>query len=863
MAKDRKTSNKSTDHYLKRELYELLRNDSRVFDFIQEGTLDGMWYWNLEAVADEWMNAKFWQTLGYDPNEKAHLSSEWQQIIFEEDLKVVNENFHKHCLDSNHPFDQVVRYHHKNGSTVWIRCRGIAIRDEKGKPIRMLGAHTDITKLKESEIRFDILHNASFGGIGIHDKGLILDCNQGLSDITGYTIEELIGMDGLLLIAPDYRELVMKNIISGYEQPYESMGIRKNGQLYPLKIEGRNIPYHGKLVRAVEFRDISDIKHEEASKLASEKQFRLLTSEMQLGLALHEIITDKAGKPINYRFLSTNKSFETLTGLRRENIIGKTVLEVLPNIESIWIDRYGKVALTGQSTQFENFSQELNKYFNVTAYSPKHRQFAVIIEDITPRKLLELQVFNQKETLRATLNSIGDAVIATNHKGIITGINPVAVLLTGCPEIEAIGKPFDEVFHITCENPGKEIDNPVKKALEIDQMVELANHTLLISKDGKQYYIEDTASPIKDDTGITIGVVLVFRDVTERKQKNDEILHVSKHDYLTGLPNRRYFEEKLAEMDRPNNYPLLVCMIDLDGLKLINDAYGHHAGDTAIKIVGNHIKNHLRPLDFAARIGGDEFIMLCPNTTKEAFKHTRDAIIESLSTHYLHGIQVSVSFGYDVKNVISENIDDLLINAENNMYAQKVLHGRSNRNEMIMTLFSALKDKHVVERIHSDRVSQYCRLMGEKLKLSVDEIKELEIAGLMHDIGKITIPDHILDKPGKLTDEEWAIMKNHAINGYQILRSADKYSRLAEYALTHHERWDGNGYPNGLRGDDIPLFSRIIHVCDAYEAMTADRPYRKALSQEVAIAELLKYSGSQFDSRLIEVFVKEIISNSN
>jgi len=861
MAQDRKkTISNKDDHYLKRELYDLIKSDSRIFDFIQEGSLDGMWYWNLEAIEDEWMNAKFWETLGYDPEQKAHLSSEWQHIIFEEDLNMVNENFNKHLHDPNHPFDQIVRYRHKNGSTVWIRCRGMAIRDETGKPIRMLGAHTDITKLKESEIRFDILHNASFGGIGIHDKGLILDCNQGLSDITGYSIEELIGMNGLLLIAPDYRDLVMKNILAGYEHPYEAFGVRKNGQRYPLKIEGRNIPYQGKKVRVVEFRDLSDIKREEASKLASEKQFRLLTSEMQLGLALHEIITDKSGKPVNYRFLGANKSFENLTGLKLENIIGKTVLEVLPNTEPIWIERYGQVALTGQSLQFENYAQELGKYFSVTAYRPKHRQFAVIVDDITPRKLMELQMFNQKETLRATLNSIGDAVIATDSNGIITGINPVAATLTGYPEKEALGKPFQDVFHIICEDCGIELENPVKRALETNQTVEITNHTLLMSRNGKQYYIEDTASPIKDDTGATIGVVLVFRDVSEKKQKNDEILHVSKHDYLTALPNRRYFEEKLAEMDTQSNYPLLVCMIDLDGLKLINDAYGHHAGDIAIKIVGEQIKKHLRPLDFAARIGGDEFIILCPNTTEETFKDARNAILKALATRYLYGIQLSVSFGYDTKTKVTEDIDAMLINAENNMYARKVLHGRSNRNEMIMTLFSALKEKHDVERIHSDRVSQYCRLMGEKLKLSVDEIKELEIAGLMHDIGKITIPDHILDKPGKLSEDEWTIMKNHAINGYQILRSADKYSRLAEYALTHHERWDGKGYPNGLKGDEIPLFSRIIHVCDAYEAMTADRPYRKALSPDIAISELIKYSGTQFDPRLIEVFVKEVLS---
>jgi PAS domain S-box-containing protein len=138
-------------NYLQNELYDLINKDKSVFEFIQSGSLDGIWYWDLENPESEWMSPKFWETLGYNPDEKKHLSSEWQDIIFQEDLKIAVENLEKHCDDSNHPYDQIVRYTHKNGSTVWIRCRGLAIRDEKGKAIRMLGAHTDITNLKRKE----------------------------------------------------------------------------------------------------------------------------------------------------------------------------------------------------------------------------------------------------------------------------------------------------------------------------------------------------------------------------------------------------------------------------------------------------------------------------------------------------------------------------------------------------------------------------------------------------------------------------------------------------------------------------------------------------------------------------------------
>lgn len=139
------------ENYLKRELYDLVNSDADVFEFIQSGSLDGIWYWDLVNPENEWMSPKFWETLGYDPNEKAHLAKEWQDIIFEEDLAVATENFIKHCADPNHPYDQIVRYRHKSGSVVWIRCRGLAIRDSNGVAVRMLGAHTDITTLKEAE----------------------------------------------------------------------------------------------------------------------------------------------------------------------------------------------------------------------------------------------------------------------------------------------------------------------------------------------------------------------------------------------------------------------------------------------------------------------------------------------------------------------------------------------------------------------------------------------------------------------------------------------------------------------------------------------------------------------------------------
>lgn len=211
------------ENYLKDELYTLINNDTSIFEFIQSGSLDGIWYWDLENPEMEWMSPKFWETLGYNPDEKKHLASEWQDIIFQEDLKLATENFEKHCADSNHPYDQIVRYKHKNGSTVWIRCRGLAIRDDKGKAIRMLGAHTDITDLKKAEkeiFRVTEEYEKVFNGTqdAIFLMKVLENCefryvrnNLAHQNKTGILLEQIMNKSPQELLGKDLGDVVSKN----------------------------------------------------------------------------------------------------------------------------------------------------------------------------------------------------------------------------------------------------------------------------------------------------------------------------------------------------------------------------------------------------------------------------------------------------------------------------------------------------------------------------------------------------------------------------------------------------------------------------------------------------------------------------
>ena len=467
-------------------------------------------------------------------------------------------------------------------------------------------------------------------------------------------------------------------------------------------------------------------------------------------------------------------------------------------------------------------------------------------------KTLELE----KELFSTTLKSIGDGVISTDQDGRIVLLNTISEKLTGWTQEEAAGKPFEDVFRIVNEYTREKCANPVEKALHLKEVVLLENHTVLITKTGNNIPIEDSASPIKDRIGNIIGSVLVFRDVTEEKEKQKKIEYLSYHDQLTGLYNRHFFEEELNRIDIEKSLPLTIAMADVNGLKLTNDAFGHEAGDLLLQSIAKVLKSECRADDIVSRIGGDEFVLLLPRTNYNQAELIVKRIYKAIDNQKNNSIVMSISIGWETKIQPQENIKEVLSKAEDHMYSTKIVESQSMRNQTIKVIMQTLHKTNPREKVHSEKVSELSRKIGEAMKLDNEVLKELETAGLMHDIGKIAIDCNVLNKPGKLTETEFIEIKKHPEIGYHILKSVDVYTRLSEYVLSHHERWDGHGYPRGISGDKIPLVSRIITVADAYEAMTGNRPYKHSSSHEQAMKELKRCSGTQFDPEVVAALEK-------
>jgi len=480
------------------------------------------------------------------------------------------------------------------------------------------------------------------------------------------------------------------------------------------------------------------------------------------------------------------------------------------------------------------------------------------------RKNLDLEISKnnlkiENELLNFTFMSIGDGVISVDESGNVVRINKVAQHLTGWVYSSAVGKPFSDVFNIINEYSRETCENPIQKVLESGKMMGLANNTILIAKDGTERSIEDSAAPIRNKSGSICGAVLVFRDVTGERRKAREIEFLSYKDPLTELGNRRYWDEQLIRLDQEQFLPLSVIMGDVNGLKLTNDLFGHAEGDELLRKVADSLKSACRNDDIVCRYGGDEFTILLPNTDAIAAEKIMNRINLTVSEKRQNSIRISIALGWAVKKISEEDIHNVIKEAEDFMYKRKQFESPSTRGNIIKSIMHALNENSERERQHSERASCWCENTAKAFGLNGEEVEKYKIACELHDIGKIAINPMILDKTEKLTSEEWETIKQHPEIGFRILSAVPEYSEIAEYVLAHHERWDGKGYPKGLKGEEIPYIARIISIVDSYDAMISERPYKKSLSEEDAIKELISCSGSQFDPELVRCFLDKVL----
>ncbi len=378
----------------------------------------------------------------------------------------------------------------------------------------------------------------------------------------------------------------------------------------------------------------------------------------------------------------------------------------------------------------------------------------------------------------------------------------------------------------------------------------------LMGEDKQVGWLEVYAYPLIDKTTESCtGVVEFVRNVTERKQAEEQIHYMSFHDALTELFNRYFLEEEMKRLDTVRQLPISIIMVDINGLKLINDTYGHSAGDELLKKVAAILKESCRKEDIIARWSGDEFVIMLPHTPAEKAEAVCRRIKSNCQEKYVKDVPVSIAVGYACKESVDKDLLECLREAENYMYKNKLTESRSSKSEILNALLLALGEKSQETESHIQGMQKVSRQIAEKLNLPETEQDRLELLVRLHDIGKINLSRDILSKKGPLTQEEWALIKEHPEIGYRIARATEEFSHVAEDILAHHEYWDGSGYPLGLKGNNIPLLARIVAIADAYDVMSNGRSYKKPKDMEEIKKEFIRCAGTQFDPELVDIFL--------
>ena len=480
---------------------------------------------------------------------------------------------------------------------------------------------------------------------------------------------------------------------------------------------------------------------------------------------------------------------------------------------------------------------------------------------------------NQTQLIKKSKETLAES--EAKHKAMIANISDVIMILDGTGSVKYCSPNMEQRYGWKTQDIiGKQMLNEIytedqeyikgeiKSLLEGNGSPKIMEGRHLC-RDGSVKYVEATAVSMINDPVIN-GILINYHDITERKMREEKILYMNQHDGLTGLYNRTFFEKAIKGHDEELHLPLSVIIGDINGLKIINESLGHAEGDKLLIAIAEIVVGCCRKQDIVARIGGGEFCILLPETSSETAHEIVGKIYSTceeqdkrISSELYH---TSISLGSATKKKIYEPIDGIFKAAEDYMYRRKLLEGRSLHSSIIASMKMVLSEKSQETEEHAQRLVKLSKAVGQAIGLTDQQFDELELFSALHDIGKIGIDDQILNKPGKLTDLEWNEMKKHSEVGYRIAMTAPNLMSIADYILAHHERWDGNGYPQKLAGESIPLLSRILAVVDAFDAMTEDRPYRKGMSKQAAITEIEKNAGLQFDPEIAKIFVKTLSS---
>ncbi len=482
-----------------------------------------------------------------------------------------------------------------------------------------------------------------------------------------------------------------------------------------------------------------------------------------------------------------------------------------------------------------------------------------VLTNITERKTAEEAVFESEQRYREILETTEEGFYEVDLKGKIIACNRAAAKMLGFQEEELVGLSYVGL----CKDSAA-VYREFNQAFTTGKP-KFSVIMEMIRKDGTISTADLSVSLTYDKQGNITGFRGMGRDISERIKLEDHLKYLSFRDQLTGLYNRRYFENELKRLNVSRDYPVAVISADLDGLKLINDILGHSEGDRYLQAGADLLKSALRASDILARVGGDEFALLLPCTNKREADLLMNRIRRQVESYNYEqkNLPLSISLGLAISENPDYSLEEVFRMADNNMYSDKLEQGKKARAEIVSSLLSSLfKRDNLAEGVRA-QVQELSVRLGLVLKLEESRMAALELLTQVYDLGKVALPDNLLHQSmlvnqGELTEAEREAICRHPETGYRIALTSPALAGVAELILRHHENYDGSGYPLGIKGEEIPVECRILAIAIAYSAMTNSRPYAETLTHEEVLTELERCAGSQFDPQLVKVFIAMI-----
>ena len=1032
--------------------------------------------------------------LGYPQRDWLADRQLWSRHLHPNDRdRVVAEATQLHA--SGAPISMEYRMIARDGREVWFSDTGVVVRDDAGQPLGYQGVMLDIGERKRAEAALrqneqkyrSVIEQSSDGIVVVDERGAIIEWNPSMTRITGLTRDEVLGQPAWNLamrVLPESARTVYSqdSLKAGILDLLQRQGALASRQPYELELLGPDgaprcvqtstftISLNTGTMVGIICQDITDRKRATEALRESERHYRSVFSQMTEGFAIHEILCDDRGIPCNYRFLDVNPAFEKLTGLRRDDVVGKTLFEVMPGSELFWVQTYGQVALTGQSTHFEHFSTVLQRHFEVYAYCPTPREFATLFVDITERKQSEQKLAHERNLLRTIIDNLPDYIYVKDRVGRFVVNNLALARSTQFATPGALVGKTDRDLH------------PAERAAQFqaDEQVLFQTGQPLINQEefvvdasGRSKWVMTTKVPLQDSLGHVVGLVGIGRDITARKRADEQIrrqletltaLYNGAQQLAGSLDSLQLAEEVarncvqgfdlslawvgradpdgrvqvLAQFPAEVGYPQQVVVrwddtpegrgpagrairtgvpapvsdltqdAAVSSITPWREAIRRHGlrGAVALPLVSRQrafgvlmlysdqpgvftpervqffqsyallaaaaLENArlfeetgrrlnqvqaLRKIDLAItsslslpltldvildqtveQLGVDAASVLLLDPLAQRLDYVAGRGFHTpvvMQTHLRLGVGNAGRAAVERRTIISggaqggeidtpggegaegteqapADLRDQALSAAEGFAAHlatpllakgqvqgvlEVFHRAPNasadsewlafmemlagqaaiaidnatlveglqrsKTELEMAYTSTLEgwshalDLRDMETAgHTERVARVTVQLAQALGLSGPELTSLYRGALLHDIGKLGVPDHILLKPGSLTEEEMAVMRKHPQYAYDMLAPITYLRSALDIPYCHHEKWDGTGYPRGLQGESIPLAARIFAVVDVWDALRSGRPYRVAWPDDIVREHLHSLAGTHFDPRVVQAFLQ-------